>query len=141
MSDSHTIALDVSSETHAFIKAAAGSRSVADFVRQAARSAASAALGKEAPHEAVKPRGKSSPFSQKAKEAGMSVDQYIKKLACDAAGVPYVPPVKREKIPYVGDAKPEGAEVTAPTAEAPKVEQPKATPARPQAGLRRPAAK
>lgn len=140
MSDSHTIALDVSTETHAFLKEAAGGKSLADFVRQAARGAAASALGRPAPEETVKPRGKSSPFSAAAKAAGMTVEQYIRKLACDASGIKYTPPVKREKklIPYVGDPKPE---VTGQAAEPPKVEQPKATPARPQAGLRRPVAK
>lgn len=141
MSDTHTIALDVSNETHAFIKEAAEGKSVADFVRQAARKAASEKLGKSAPEEVIKARGKTSPFSAAAKAAGMTLEQYLKKVAVEHLGGTYVPPVKREKkiVPYVGDKPAEGSTET-PKAEPPKVET-KATPARPQAGLRRPAAR
>ena len=143
MSDSHTIALDVSTETHAFLKEAAGSGSLASFVRDAARSVAAGKLGREAPSETVKPRGKVNPLSAKAKEAGLPLDQYMRKVALETLGHTYTPPVKREKkiVPYVGDKPAEGGEVKAPEAEAPKAGAPKATPARPQAGLRRPAAR
>jgi len=90
--DEKLLTVSFRNATVAFVAAAVKSsgKSRPDFFRDAVVKASEKELGKTAPIVAPFVKGRTSALTLGAKAAGLSSAQYMRKLACEKLGIPFV---------------------------------------------------